>query len=150
MPTSVSSDLVYFKVSPTDVATALATGISIECAVSLSESFSSNVAEKSTMHCGTIKTVGSASISISGNGVIGGDVTATEVSAQGLKAYLTNNTRLYFAMTNITDGGTIAANEVVYMTGSGFLNSLTTNYSADELSEFDFEFAVDGAVDLTP
>ena len=150
MPTSVSSDLVYFKVSPVDVATALSTGISVECVASLSESFTANVAEKATMHCGTIKTVGSSSITISGNGVIGGDVTATEISAQGLKAYQIAQTRLYFAMTNITDGGTIAANEVVYMTGSGFLNSLSTNYAADELSEFDFEFAVDGSVDTTP
>lgn len=149
MPTSISSNKVYFKVHPTDVATALSAGISIECVTQLSENFASNVAEQATMHCGVIKTVGAPSISVSGSGLVVGDVTGTEASAQALKGYIQDNTRLYFAVTNITDGGTIAANEVAYMTGSGFFNAANTNYSADELAQFDFEFAVDGTVDLT-
>lgn len=149
MPTSFSSNLVFFKVSTVDVATALATGIAIECVVSLSESMSSNVATKATMHCGTIQTVGSPTINISGNGVIAGDITATEASAQALKVYLQSNTSLFFAVTN-TASGSIAANEVVYMTGAGSFNSLSTNYAADEVAEFDFEFAASGVVDLVP
>lgn len=149
MPTSFSSNLVYFKVSAVDVATALATGISIECVVSLSPSMASNVATKATMHCGTIQTVGSPTINISGNGVVVGDLTATEASLLQLQGYLQNNTALFFAMTN-TASGTIAANEVVYMTGQGGFSNASGNFTADEIAEFDFEFAVSGTVDLTP
>jgi len=149
MPTTLSSNLVYFKVSPVDVATALASGIAVTCLVSLSPSMTANVAEKATMHCGTLKTVGSPSISISGNGVVAGDLTATEASLLAIQGYLQNRTLLYFALTNAVSG-TISANEVVYMTGQGYFSTASGNITADEIAEFDFEFAVDGAVDLSP
>lgn len=150
MPTTFSSNLVYFKVSTVSVADALAgTGLTVTCLVSFDENYSANVAEKATMHCGTIKTVGSPSISFSGNGGIAGDLAGTEVSAQGIKAYVQDRTRLYFAVTN-SSSGTIAANEVVYATGEGYFNSVNPHYAADEIADFDFEFAADGTVDLAP
>ena len=150
MPTTFSSNLAYFKVSTVSVADALAgTGFTLTCLISFGETMAANVAETATLHCGVIKTVGAPSISISGNGGIAGDLAATEASALAIKGYLQNRTLLYFAVTN-TSSGTIAANEVVYMTGQGYFNNVTTNYSADEIANFDFEFAVDGTVDLTP
>lgn len=150
MALSINGNLTGMKVSTVSIVDIATNGKFIECATSESDSMSANVAEKPTKRCGVIKTVGTPSTTISGNAVQAGDLSATQVSAQQLRIWIDNGTLIYFIYQNDTDGGTIAAGEVTYMAGSGYFNSVAGNNGVDEISDFDWEFAPSGVIDLVP
>lgn len=149
MATSFSSNLVAMRVSTVSVADIATNGLYIECEVSSSDSMTANVAEKATKRCGTIKTVGTPSVTFSGNAVVAADLTATQASAQQIRQWIDAGTLIYFIYQNEVSG-TVAAGEGVYFAGSGYFNSVSGNYAVDEIADFDWEFAPSGTLDLIP
>lgn len=149
MALSINGNLTGMKVSTVSVADIAANGKFIECEVSSSDSMTANVAEKPTKRCGTIKTVGTPSTTISGNAVQAGDLSATQVSAQQIRLWIDGGTLIYFIYQNDVYT-TLTAGEVTYMAGSGYFNSVSGNNAVDEISDFDWEFQPSGVIDLVP
>lgn len=145
----IGAQHVYVRLSTTSVADALdVTGKTIVCEESSSLASSSNVSERKTK-CGTITNTDTPTRTISGSGVAVGDLGSTNISAQQLLIWQEANTLLYFAYLNEVSG-TLALGEVIYMTGTCRVSSVTnTNDIGDGVSTFDFELAVTGTVDLT-
>jgi hypothetical protein len=153
MATNVKHSLVYLRFSTVSVAAALddATAKLLLCEVDSSWDSTASVSEVETKTCGTFKVAGSPGNTLSGNGVVVGDLGSNEVSSQQALIWLNAQTTLYFAYKNDTDGGTLAANEVVYRTGNGYFSKVSETFNTgDKMGKFSWEFAVNGAVDFTP
>lgn len=153
MATNVKHSLVYARFSTVSVAAALddATAKVLLCEVDLSWDSTATVSEAETKNCGTFKVAGSPSNTISGAGIVAGDLGANEVSSQQLMIWLNNQATVFYALFNITDGGTIAANEVAYRTGSGYFSKVGETWNTgDKMGKFSYEFVPNGVPDFTP
>lgn len=150
MGLEINANLVLMEISTVSVADIISgNGSHIVCDESNQANLAGNVNERKTK-CGTITSVDTPTITLSGSGVAYGDLVAGEISAKQITEWVINQTTLYFRYRNAAST-TITAGEVVYLSGAGRFNSVTvTSDSGDGLVTFDWEFAASGNVAYTP
>lgn len=150
MGLELSANLVLMEISTVSVADITAgNGSHIVCDETNQANLAGNVNERKTK-CGTLTSVDTPTVTLSGSGVAYGDLVAGEISAKQLATWVLNQTFLYFRYRNAASG-TITAGEVVDLSGGGRFNSITiTSDSGDGLVTFDWEYAASGNVAYTP
>lgn len=150
MGLEILAELVSMKISLTSVADAKSAGKVIVCETTSNADVSANTNTRKTK-CGTKVTTDDPDVVIGGSGISHGDLNAaTELSAMDLVALMKAKRVIYFDYKNASSG-TIAAGEVVALSGEGKVSKVTiTSDVSDPLVTFDWEVTVAGDWSYVP
>lgn len=110
---------------------------------------SSSVTETKTKTCGTKTAVDNDAITVTGNGVAGGDLASTQASYQDLQILRYNKTKVLFERKNLASG-TIAEGEISYALFEGYFSQVGEQSATDDVSKFSWTVTSTGDITLTP
>lgn len=146
MPTTISGDLINFKVRVNGTANPFKT---VVCSENVSFEITNETSERRT-NCGPITGISDPTFTASGSAVHELAPSATQVTWNDIKDWQKNKTKLDFTFENDADvAAGITQGEHVSVTGSGFFTQSSYNGSAeaDGFGAFDWSFTGTGVLD---
>lgn len=109
----------------------------------------STVTETKTKTCGTKTAVENDAMTVTGNGVAGGDLEANQASYQDIQILRYAKTKILFERKNLVSG-TVAEGEISYALFEGYFNQCAEQSPTDDVTKFSWGVTSTGTITLTP
>jgi len=145
MATEISGSLVLNRFSTDDGVT----WKTIVCETDSEITGNSTVTETKTKTCGTMTAVENDAMTVTGNGVAGGDLAADQASYQDIQILRYAKTRILFERRNLASG-TLTEGEISYALFEGYFNQCTETSPTDDITKFSWGVTSTGTITLTP
>lgn len=145
MPQEISGSLVLNQFS-TDGGVTWKT---IVCETDSEISGSNSVTETKTKNCGTVTAVDNDAMTVTGNGVAGGDLLPGQASYQDLQILRYNKTLILFERKNLANLSVEEA-ELSYALFNGYFTEVTESSPTDDVAKFSWTVTSTGSITLVP
>lgn len=121
----------------------------IVCETDSEISGTSSVTETKTKTCGTVTAVEVDAMTVTGNGVAGGDLITGQASYQEIQILRYNKTLILFERKNSVSG-TVAEGEITYALFSGYFTDVSESSPTDNVTTFSWTVTSSGTITLVP
>lgn len=121
----------------------------IVCETDSEISGNSTVTETKTKTCGTLTAVENDAMTVTGNGVAGGDLSGSQASYQDLQILRNAKTKVLFERKNLVSG-TVAEAEISYALFEGYFSAVSESSPTDDVTKFTWTVTSTGTITLTP